>query len=117
METPIIKPIIQWSDFEKIDIRVGTVINADKNTHAVKPALILEIDFGQSIGIKKTSAQITTLYTPEKLIGKQVIAVVNFKEKQIGKMKSQCLILGAIDADSVNLLTMDTPCINGLNIG
>jgi tRNA-binding protein len=117
MEIPILKPIIQWSDFEKIDIRVGTVIRAEKNSHAIKPAFILEIDFGQSIGIKKTSAQITTLYTPEKLIGKQVIAVVNFEEKQIGKMKSQCLILGAIDGNSVNLLTIDSPCVNGLNIG
>ncbi|WP_420388478.1 tRNA-binding protein [Roseivirga sp.] len=86
--------LVEWQDFEKIEIRVGTVVSAKMNTSARKSAYILEVDFGQEIGVKKTSAQITDLYDCEQLIGKQVIAVVNFPPKQIGKMISEVLVTG-----------------------
>lgn len=107
---------IEWSDFAKIDMRVGTVVHAEVFQEARKPAYKITIDFGE-LGIRKTSAQVTKLYTPEELIGKQVIAVVNFPPKQIANIQSQCLILGAIDGDAVTLLTIDLPVANGLRIG
>jgi tRNA-binding protein len=82
---------ISWQDFEKIEIRTGTIISAESFKEARKPAFILHIDFG-AYGVKKSSAQITTLYQPEELIGKQIVAVVNFPEKQIANIKSQCLV-------------------------
>lgn len=88
------KAEITYSDFEKIDIRAGTIIEAHIFEAARKPAYILHIDFGDEIGIKKTSAQITALYKPDNLIGKQVMAVVNFPSKQIGPIMSEVLILG-----------------------
>ncbi len=109
--------LITWSDFEKVEIRTGTVINAVVFEKAHNPAYILHIDFG-SYGIKKSSAQITKLYQPEDIIGKQVIAVINFPPKQIATLKSECLVLGAIGADKeVTLLTTDKPAANGLRIG
>jgi tRNA-binding protein len=106
---------ISYQDFEKINIRVGTIIHAEVFKEARKPAYKLSIDFGE-LGIKKSSAQITKLYTPEELIGKQVIAVVNFPLKQIANLQSECLVLGAVENDEVTLLTIDKAVKNGLQI-
>jgi len=108
--------LINWADFSKIEIRVGTIIQAGIFKEAKKPAYKVSIDFG-SFGIKKTSAQITKLYSPSEIIGKQVIAVVNFPPKQIANIQSECLILGAVNEDDVTLLTTDQPVKNGLRIG
>lgn len=107
---------IDWSDFEKIDIRVGTIIHAEIFVEAKKPAYKLVIDFGE-LGQRKSSAQITKLYKTEDLIGKQVMAVINFPPKQIATMQSECLVLGVVDGDAVTLLTSDKPVKNGLRIG
>lgn len=109
--------ILTWEDFSKVDIRVGTIIEAKPFPEARKPAYKLTIDFGAEIGIRKTSAQITKLYQAEELVGKQVTAVVNFPPKQIGSFMSECLLLGAIDGQDVTLLTLDKPIVNGLKIG
>jgi len=109
--------MISWSDFEKIEMRVGTVLSASAFEKAKKPAFQLEIDFGQ-YGIKKSSAQITVLYTLDELVGKQVIAVVNFPPKQIANFFSECLVLGVYDAQhNVVLLQPDKPVPNGCAIG
>lgn len=107
---------LTWSDFEKVDIRTGTIIAAEIFKEARKPAYKLQIDFGE-LGIKRTSAQITVLYTPETLIGKQVVAVVNFPPKQIANFFSECLILGSIDGSTITLLQTERPVKNGLRIG
>ncbi|TNE74690.1 tRNA-binding protein [bacterium] len=106
---------ISWSDFEKVEMRVGTVLSAEVFKEAKKPAYKLLIDFGE-YGIKKSSAQITKLYHPEEIIGKQIIAVVNFPPKQIANIQSECLVLGAVQSDEVTLLTSDKPIKNGLRI-
>ena len=109
--------IIQWYDFEKINMRVGTIINAQHFEKARKPAYVLDIDFGP-LGIKKSSAQITDHYTLEELIGKQIIAVVNFPPKQIAKVFSECLVLGVYESNgNVVLLGSDKTVENGLKIG
>lgn len=97
-------------------MRVGTIINAETFQEAKKPAYKLRVDFGD-YGIKRSSAQITKLYRAEELIGKQVIAVINFPPKQIATLQSECLIMGAVDADDVTLLSTDKPVKNGLRIG
>ncbi len=108
---------ISWTDFSKIDIRVGTVITAKPSIRASKPAFLLTIDFGEA-GIKKSSAQITDYYNIEKLIGSQVIAVINFPSKQIADFMSECLVLGAYDRDGqVVLIGPRTPVDNGSKIG
>ena len=94
--------MIEYSDFEKVEIRVGTVIEAKFNDKSNKPSIILIIDFGEVIGHKKTSAQLTKHYIPEDLIGKQVAAVTNFPPKQIGKMISEVLILGFPDDENMD---------------
>lgn len=110
-------PNIQWSDFEKIDMRIGTIIHAEDFKKARKPAYILEIDFGP-LGIRKSSAQITTHYSLEELIGKQIIAVVNFPPKQIANFYSECLVMGVYEQNGdVVLLSSDKRVENGLRIG
>ncbi|MGV3658467.1 MAG: tRNA-binding protein [Chitinophagaceae bacterium] len=109
---------ISWADFEKLDIRVGTIMHAQNFEKAKKPAYQLTIDFGAELGIKKSSAQITDNYSTEELIGKQVVAVVNFAPKQIANFISECLVLGVYTEDkSVVLLQPATKITNGLKIG
>lgn len=110
--------MINWSDFEKIDIRVGTILTCSEFPEARKPALKLSIDFGDEIGIRKSSAQIAAHYSPDLLIGKQIIAVVNFPPKQIGPFVSECLVMGIYDENhQVVLLTSDKTVKNGSKIG
>lgn len=109
--------MISWDDFSKIEIRVGTIIQVDTFPQAKKPAYKLTIDFGE-LGIKKSSAQITTLYTPESLIQKQIIAVINFPPKQIANFFSECLVLGIIGIEKeIILLHPERQVMNGLKIG
>ena len=109
--------LINWPDFEKIDIRVGTIIEANPFPRAKKPAYQLTIDFGP-LGIKRSSAQITQHYTPENLKGEQVIAVVNFPPKNIAGFQSECLVLGIYDEqNAVVLVEPKKPVSNGLKIG
>ncbi|ASW75260.1 tRNA-binding protein [Chryseobacterium piperi] len=113
-----IKPEISWGDFEKIDIRCGTIISVNDFEKARNPSYQLEIDFGD-LGIKKSSAQITALYKKEELIGKQILAVVNFPKKQIANFFSECLVLGLYgeDKSDVTLLTPSLPTKNGMQVG
>jgi tRNA-binding protein len=105
---------IGYDDFAKVDIRVGTVRSAAPNPAARKPAYVLEIDFGPKIGAKKASAQLTELYTPAQLVGRQVAAVVNFPPKQIARTISEVLVLGFPDAEGrVVLINVDRPVPNG----
>ncbi len=107
---------LSWSDFEKVEMRVGTVIEALDFTEALNPAYRLNIDFGDEIGVKRSSAQITSRYTKEELVGQQVIAVVNFPKKQIANFMSECLVLGAVDGEDVTLLEPNQLVVNGLRI-
>jgi len=90
---------ISWSDFEKVELRVGKVVAAAPFPEARKPAYVLQIDFGEEIGLRKSSAQITALYRPEELLGRLVVAVVNFPKKQIGPLMSECLVTGFHDGN------------------
>lgn len=109
--------MISWNDFEKIDIRVGTIIEVQEFAKAKKPAYKLMIDFGE-LGIKRSSAQITKFYSAESLIGQQVIAVVNFPPKQIADFLSECLVLGIYDENKdVVLIQPKNSVSNGLKIG
>jgi len=108
---------ITWNDFEKVEMRVGTILEANDFAEARKPAYQLRIDFGNEIGIKKSSAQLTKRYSREDLVGKQIIAVVNFPKKQIGNFMSECLVLGSVKDDDIVLLSSDMKVENGLRIG
>ena len=111
------KSMISWNDFEKVEIRTGTILTAEEFPEARKPAWKLTIDFGK-LGVLKSSAQITSLYRREDLIGKQVVAVVNFPPKQIGPFLSECLVLGAYtESGEVVLLQTERGVDNGLRIG
>lgn len=106
------KDIITFEDFTKIDLRVGTIIEVKDFPEARHPAYQLIIDFGD-LGIKKSSAQITTLYKKEDLLHRQIIAVINFPKKQIAKFSSECLVLGAVNGKDVILLNPETKVKNG----
>ncbi len=109
---------LQWSDFDKVEMRIGTILEVADFPEARKPAYQLTIDFGSEIGIKKSSAQITKRYSKEALLGKQIVAVVNFPKKQIGKFFSECLILGSVgNENDIVLLSSDLNVENGLRIG
>jgi tRNA-binding protein len=95
---------ISWDVFQQIELRVGTVIDAQPFPQARNPSYILHVDFGSEIGVRKSSAQVTDLYTPETLVGKQVLAVTNLPAKQIGPIKSECLITGFHQADNTVVL-------------
>jgi tRNA-binding protein len=112
------KNVISWSDFEKIDMRVGTIMEVTDFPKARKASYQLLIDFGKEIGIKRSSAQITVHYKKEELLNRQVIAVVNFPPKQIAGFISECLVLGIYDENNdVVLLQPGKPLNNGLKIG
>ena len=111
------KQEITYEDYNKVEIKVGTVLKVSKNEKARKPSLVVEVDFGDKIGIKKSSAQITHYYNEENLKGKQVIGICNFPEKNIAGIKSQFLVLGAIEEDGkVVLVHPSQPAKNGLKI-
>ena len=111
------KQEITFEDYNKVEIRVGTVLKVSKNEKARKPSLVVEVDFGEEIGIKQSSAQITHFYNEENLLGKQVIGVCNFPEKNIAGIKSQVLILGSVDSEGkVTLVHPSQKAENGLII-
>lgn len=108
---------IGWDDFAKVDIRLGTIVSAQVFEAARKPAYILHVDFGGEMGVKKSSAQITALYTPEKLLGKRVFAVVNFPPRQIAHIMSECLVLGVHRADGAVVLATPDADVAGTAAG
>jgi tRNA-binding protein len=113
----MIMKTINWQEFEQVDLRIGTVIEARPFPEARKPAYILHVDFGPEVGVLKSSVQITDLYSPDDLVGRQVLGVVNFPKKQIGPVRSECLITGFTQADgSVVLAQPEQPVANGLKL-
>lgn len=109
---------ISWQDFEKVELRVGTVVEVHDFPEARKPAYKVTVDFGPEIGLKKSSAQITQLYTKEELVGRQVLAVVNFPVKQIGPMRSEFLLTGLYREDgAVVIVSPSMPVPNGAKLG
>ena len=106
------KPIVEYNDFEKLEILTGTILEATENVKAKKPAYILKIDFGEKVGIKFSSAQITN-YSTEELINRQVVAVCNFEKKNIAGIESEVLVLGSIEENKVILLQPDIKVKNG----
>lgn len=111
------KHSLSWAEFEQVDIRVGTVTAVDEFPQARRPAWILHIDFGEELGTRKSSAQITDLYSRESLVGRQVIAVVNFPPKQIGPLMSECLVTGFANNDGAIVLAQpDKSVPNGARL-
>ena len=108
---------ISWQEFEQVDLRIGTVVEAKLFPEARKPAYILHVDFGPEVGTLKSSAQITDLYSPDDLVGKQVLGVVNFPKKQIGAVRSECLITGFTLSDGSVVLAQPAQLVaNGLKL-
>ncbi|MBW3196324.1 tRNA-binding protein [Marinobacter nauticus] len=106
--------MISWEDFEKVELRVGTIVEVQPFPEARKPAYKLKVDFGPEVGVRKSSAQITELYSKEDLLGKQVLAVTNFPPKQIGPFISECLVTGfKTEAGVVTLVSPDSEVENG----
>ena len=111
------KNIIEFNEFNKVDIRVGTILDAKENHNLKKPSIVLTIDFGEEIGVKKSSAQLRENYSIDKLLNKQVAAVINFKPKQIGKFMSEVLVLGFPDEEGQPILiTPDKKIKNGVRL-
>lgn len=109
--------MITWTEFEQVDLRVGTIVEAREFPEARRPAYQLVLDFGPNIGLKKSSAQLTHHYAPATLLGRQVLAVVNFPPKQIGPFRSEVLVLGAPDAEGHTVLTaVAAPVPNGSRV-
>jgi tRNA-binding protein len=109
--------LAHWNDFASLRIHAGTIVEAEIFKEARKPAYKMMVDFGPTLGIKKSSAQITDLYEPENLIGKQVMAVINFAPKQIGPLMSECLVLGFVQEDNTVVLAVpDTAVENGIRL-
>jgi len=109
---------LTWNEFQKIELRAGTIVAVDEFPQARKPAWKLTVDFGKEIGVRRSSAQITDHYEEKDLLGKQVLAVINFPPKQIGPFMSECLVTGLIrDDGSVVLAVPDKPVANGLRLG
>ncbi len=110
-------PEISWDDFQKVELRVGTVIDVQDFPEARHPAWKLNVDFGDDVGVKRASAQITDLYSAEEVLGKQVLGIVNFPRKQIGPFMSECLVTGFVTGDGpVVLAVPDKPVANGLRL-
>lgn len=109
-------PEIAWDDFQRVELRVGTVTAAEPFPEARKPAFKLWVDFGPELGVRRSSAQVTDLYTPETLVGRQVLAVVNFPPKQIGPVRSDVLVTGFVTSDGVVLVGPDRPVPNGCRL-
>ncbi|SHG57199.1 tRNA-binding protein [Salegentibacter echinorum] len=109
---------ISWKDFEKVEMRIGTIVEVSDFPEARNPAYKMRIDFGTKIGFRKTSAQITKRYSKEDLLNKQIVAVVNFPKKQIANIMSECLVLGVVgEANDIVLLNTDAKVENGLRVG
>jgi len=108
---------ITWAEFEAVELRTGTIVEVEDFPEARRPAWKLKIDFGPDIGMRKSSAQITDLYGKQDLVGRQIVAVVNFPPKQIGPVRSECLVCGFVQADgSVVLAQPERPVNNGLKL-
>lgn len=109
---------IAWEDFERVELRAGTIVAAEPFPEARKPAYRLRVDFGSEIGVKTSSAQITDLYAPDELVGRQVLAVVNFPPKQIGPVRSECLVAGFYRQDGAVVLAVpERPVDDGARLG
>lgn len=110
-------PEISWEDFQKVELCVGTIVEVEEFPEARRPAWKLKVDFGEAIGVKRASAQITDLYSVDNLVGKQVVGVVNFPKKQIGPFMSECLVTGFVTDDGpVVLAVPDKPVKNGTRL-
>lgn len=107
---------ISWDDFHKIELRVGTIVQADPFPEARRPAYKLHVDLGPELGVRKSSAQVTKLYAAEELVGRQVICVTNFPPKQIGPIRSEILVTGFVTGDEVVLAIPERPVANGTRL-